>query len=72
MKSSTYARIAAWNIIADLELPAGTKVTVEDGAVTIQPRGGRPARTHYGPNDTLNSVYNALKDAIQAATQDAR
>lgn len=69
MKSPTYARIAAWNVIADLELPAGTKVTVEDGAVTIHLRGGRPARTPYGPEDTISSVYNALKDAVQAATQ---
>lgn len=71
MKSPTYARIAAWNVIADLELPAGTKVTVEDGWVTIHPRGGRPARVPYGPTDTLDSLYDALKDAAQAATQDA-
>ena len=70
MKSSTYARIAAWNIIADLELPAGTKVTVKDGQVTIHPRGGQPASVPYGPADTHESLYNALKDATQAAAQD--
>lgn len=70
MKSPTYARIAAWNVIADKELPAGTKVIVEDGAVTIRPRGGHPARVPYGPADTIDSVYNALTDAIQATTQD--
>lgn len=72
MKSPTYARIAAWNVIADQELPAGTKVTVEDGLVTIHPRGGQPACAPYGPADTLDSLYNALKDAVQAATQDPR
>lgn len=70
MKSSTYARIAAWNVIAHLELPAGTKVAVEDGTVTVHPRGGRPARVPYGPEDTISSVYDALKDALQATTQD--
>ena len=70
MKSPTYARIAAWNVIADLELPAGTKVTVKDGQVTIHPRGGQPVRTPYGPTDTLDSLYAALKDAARAATQD--
>ena len=72
MKSSTYARIAAWNVIADLELPAGTKVTVDDGAVTIHPRGGHPASAPYGPADTPESLYNALKDAAQASAQDPR
>jgi hypothetical protein len=66
MKSSTYARISAWNVIADLELPAGTKVTVEDDLVTIHPRGGQPACVPYGPEDTVSSVYNALKDAVLA------
>ena len=68
MNAATVARIAAWNIIADQELPAGTKVTVEDGAVTIHPRGGQPARTPYSPTDTLNAIYDALKDAVQATT----
>lgn len=72
MKSSTYARVAAWNVIADQELPAGTKVIVEDGWVTIHPRGGQPARTPYGPADTINSLYSALKDAVQATTQAPR
>ena len=71
MKAPTYARIAAWNVIADLELAAGTKVTVEDGLVTIHPRGGQPARVPYGPEDTIGSVYDALKDAVQAPSQAA-
>lgn len=70
MNAATIARIAAWNVIADQELPAGTKVTVEDGWVTVHPRGGHPARVPYTPTDTISSVYNALKDAAQAATQD--
>lgn len=70
MKSSTYARIAAWNVIADMGLPAGTKVAVEDGRVTIRPRGGQPVHVPYGPEDTPSGVYNALKDAAQATIQD--
>lgn len=70
MNAATVARIAAWGVIADQELPAGTKVTVGDGWVTIRPRGGRPARVPYGPADTLDSLYGALKDASQATTQD--
>lgn len=69
MNAATIARIAAWNVIADQELPAGTKVAVEDGWVTICPRGCRPARAPYGDTDTLEGLYNALKDAAQAATQ---
>lgn len=72
MNADTIARIAAWNVIADQELPAGTKVTVEDGLVTIHPRGGQPARVPYTPADTLNTLYNALKDAAQATAQDPR
>lgn len=72
MNADTIARIAAWSVIADLELPAGTKVTVKDGLVTIHPRGGQPARVPYSPTDTPSSVYNALKDAAQATTQDTR
>lgn len=72
MNAATTARIAAWNVIADQELPAGTKVVVEDGWVTIHPRGGQPARTPYGPESTLESLYNALKGAAQAATQGPR
>lgn len=70
MNAATIARIAAWNIIADQELPAGTKVTVEDGDVSIHLRGHQPARAPYGPADTLSTLYDALKDAVQAATQD--
>lgn len=69
MNAGTIARIAAWNVIADAELPAGTKVAVEDGWVTIRPRGGRPARVPYGHSDTLSSLYDALKEAVQATTQ---
>lgn len=69
MNAAATARIAAWNIIAGQELPAGTKVTVKDGWVTIHPRGGQPARVPYGPADTLDSLYSALKGAAQAATQ---
>lgn len=69
MNAATIARIAAWNVIADAELPAGTKVTVEDGWVAIHPRGGQPARVPYGPASTLESLYNALKAAAQATTQ---
>lgn len=72
MNAAAIARIAAWNVIADGELPAGTKVIVEDGWVTIHPRGGQSARTTYGPTDTLESLYNAIKDAAQATTQDPR
>lgn len=72
MKSSTYARIAAWNVIADQELPAGTKVTVEDGWVAIHPRGGQSARVPYGPADTITSLYNTLREAAQAAAQTSR
>jgi hypothetical protein len=70
MNAATIARIAAWNIIADQELPAGTKVTVKDGWVTINPRGGRPTSTPYGPESTLESLYGALKGAAQATAQD--
>lgn len=70
MNAAAIARIAAWNVIADADLAAGTKVAVEDGWVTIRPRGGRPARVPYGPSDTLNSLYNALKEAARATTED--
>lgn len=69
MNAAAIARIAAWNVIADQELPAGTKVIVEDGWVTLHPRGRQPARTPYGPESTLESLYNALKAAAQATTQ---
>lgn len=67
MDPATTARIAAWNVIADQELPAGTKVTVEDGWVTICPRGGQSTRVTYSPADTPGSLYSALKDAVRAA-----
>lgn len=70
MNAATIARIAAWNVIADAGLPAGTKVIVKDGAITIHPRGGQPAHVPYGPADTPGSLYDALKGAVQATTQD--
>lgn len=70
MNAATTARIAAWNVIADQELPAGTKVVVKDGWVTIHPRGGQPAHIPYGPADTLGSLYGAFKDAVQATIKD--
>lgn len=72
MDAATVARIAAWNVIADQELPAGTKVTVEDGRVTIHPRGGRPAHVPYGPADTLDSLCSALGDAARATARNPR
>lgn len=68
MKPPTYARIAAWNVIADRELPAGTKVVVEDGRVSLHPHGKQPVHVPYGPADTISSLYNALTDALQATT----
>lgn len=69
MNAAAAARVAAWNVIADTELPAGTKVTVKDGRVTVHPRGGRPAHVPYGPADTPSSLYDALKKAVRATTQ---
>ena len=69
MNAATTARIAAWNVIADGGLTAGTQVTVKDGWVTLRPRGGQPAHVPYGPADTLESLYDALKSAAQATTQ---
>lgn len=69
MNAATAARIAAWNVIADAELPAGTKVTVEDGQVTIHPRGGQPAHVPYSPSDAPSSLYDALKEAAQATSK---
>lgn len=70
MNAATIARIAAWQVIADQELPAGTKVTVEDGWVAIHPRGGQPARVPYGPADTPDSLYDGIKAATRATPQD--
>lgn len=70
MNAATTARIAAWNFIADTDLPAGTKVTVKDGWLTIHPRGGQPARIPYEPADTPETLRRALKDAVQATPQD--
>nr|DAN72863.1 MAG TPA: hypothetical protein [Caudoviricetes sp.] len=72
MNAATIARIAAWNVIADEGLPAGTKVTVEDGRVTVHLRNGQPAHVPYGPADTLDSLYSALKDAARTAAQGPR
>lgn len=72
MNTAAIARIAAWNVIADAELPAGTKVTVKEGWVTIHPRGGQPAHVPYGPADTLDDLYGALKDAARTTVPVAR
>lgn len=69
MNAATIARIAAWNVIADAELPAGTEVTVKDGWVSIRPRGGQPAHVPYGPESAPEGLYDALKVAAQATTQ---
>lgn len=71
MNAATTARIAAWNVIADAELPAGTKVTVKDGQVSLHPRGGQPVHVPYSHADALESLYSTLKAAAQAAVQDA-
>lgn len=70
MNAATTARIAAWKVIANQDLPVGTKVTAEDGWVTIHPRGGQPVRVPYSPADTFDGLYDALKAAAQAAAQD--
>lgn len=67
MIAAATARVAAWNVIADVDLPAGTKVTAKDGQVTIHPRGGRPVHVSYGPSDTLSGLYDALKAAARTA-----
>lgn len=72
MNAATTARIAAWNFIADAGLPAGTKVTVEDGRATIHPRGGQPVHIPYGPADTPETLHDALKGAVSTVTQDPR
>lgn len=70
LNAATVARIAAWNVIANQELPAGTKVTVKDGWVAIHPRGGQPTHVPYSPADTLDGLYGALRSAVQATAQD--
>lgn len=72
MNAAAIARIAAWNVIADGGLPVGSKVIVEGGWVTIHPRGMQMARIPYGPGDTLESLYDAIKAAVQADTRDPR
>lgn len=69
MNAAAAARAAAWNIILEEDLPVGTKVTVEDGWVTIHSQGGQPARVPYTPEDTVGSLHRALKAATQAAVQ---
>lgn len=72
MNAAAIARIAAWNVIADNDLPAGTKVAVKDGWVTVHLRGEQVARVPYGPADTLDSLYNAIKDETLTTIQGAR
>ena len=69
MDSATAARVVAWNIVLEEDLPVGTKVTVEDGLVTIHPHGSQPVRTPYTPEDTIGSLHRALKAAVQATTR---
>ena len=69
MNTATIARIAAWNVIADEELPAGTQVTVKDGVVAISSRRAQPTSVPYGPTDTLDTLYNALKNAAQTSAR---
>ena len=73
MNAATTARIAAWNIIATQPPPAGTKVAVEDGwiTITLPATGSRPA-PHTAPADTPSSLCNALKDAARTTPQDPR
>lgn len=71
MNAASIARIAAWNIIANRELPAGTRVTVKGGWVTISPRGSRPVSVPYGPADTLDGLCAALENAVQTSAQDS-
>lgn len=70
MDVAAAARIAAWKVIANTGLPAGTKVIVEDGQVTIRPHGGQPASVPFGPADTPESLYSAIKDASRPTPQD--
>lgn len=72
MNAATIARIAAWNVISNQGMPSGSKVLVEDGRVTIRPRGGEEIRVPYGPSETLESLYDAIKDAAQSVMQDPR
>lgn len=72
MDAATTARMAAWNVILEEDLPVGAKVTVEDGWVTIRPSGGQPARVPYSPADTVDSLRLALKDATRTTTQAPR
>ena len=71
MNAATVARVAAWNVILEEDLPAGTKVVVEDSWVAIHLNGGQPARVPYTPEDTIGSLHRALKAAVQATTQAA-
>ena len=72
MNAAAAARTVAWNVVLEEDLPVGTKVTVEDEQVTIHPAGGQPARVPYTPEDTIGSLYRALKAAVQAATRAPR
>lgn len=72
MNAAATARVAAWQVIADQELPAGTKVTIKDGWVTILPRGSQPTRVPYGPESSPEILYDAIRDAIQATTPTGR
>lgn len=54
--------------MSDLELPAGAKVTVEDEQVVVHRPAMPEVRVPWGRADTRESLYDALKDALQADT----
>lgn len=72
MNAATIARIAAWSVIADTELPAGTKVTVKDGQVSLRLRDGQPVHIPYGPESSLEGLCDAIRDATQETIQTGR
>ena len=71
MNAAAAARVTAWNIVLEEDMPVGTKVTVEDDKVTIHPRGGQPISVPYTPEDTNGSLHRALKTAAQTALRAA-
>lgn len=72
MKSPTVALIAAWSVIADQDLPAGTEIAVKDRQITTRRNDSQPVSIHYTPTDTPADVRRALTDALQAAAHTPR
>lgn len=72
MNAASAARVAAWNIILEEDLPVGAKVIVEDDQVAIHPCGSQPVRVPYTPEDTISSLHRALKAAVRAGTRASR